>query len=478
MRISMVLLIILVIRLLSRGEVLAEAESQPNAVEAKTDVPWVTMNVRVVDPDGRPVDNATVRPCGFRTPAAVARKMDPRPVKTNAEGMATVQFPKSVFWTDWQPLLEVHLVTTHPNYCNQKFILKVPEVPDEIVHELKVRRGIRIRVGGFEAGQDQPLKHCHVLLENRDTDEPDFVELEDGWLQSAPLPEERRWFRLVQGSEDGSLRFSHHSAWDPNDGADQVVRLDVRPGVRLAGQLSENVVRPITHGRVVVWCAPPHRPGAQKPAEPTESSWWIDTTPIAADGTFEFRSLPNGYIAQCYAVANDAISSAPSHQAIEQCSRWLDVPFANQEWSDREPRSGQIVRLTSKSNELKLQMEPAATACVRIIDVQGKPLAGIGAHSCPVQTVIGLTLRNSAVFCYRRSTLEELLGTYEPSLRTNTPYSAVTDADGRATLHNLPPGVHRIFAVKGALTNGQGQECLFQGGKISDVIVTLRVVSP
>ena len=275
--------------------------------------------------------------------------------------------------------------------------MNVPTGDQQQPNTISLESGFKLKFAGVESDSDRPLSHCHLLLENANSSGPDFVEQPDGWLVSDPIKSKRRWFRIVHVPPDRPPQFSKPQAWLPDDPASREGLVVVKPGVRVLGKISDDVPRPITRGYVCCRCGSPvprDEDGNQQ--QGVRPIFWLDWAPIAKDGTFEFRSLPAGFLGQFYAFANDSISAQPSEEAYETCCNWFGVP--NRERNGRF-RYGQVLRMVDEKSELKIEMESAGQVRLKCTTLS---TARTDASLGPISSPLG---ENS---CTKLSTLEML----------------------------------------------------------------------
>jgi len=418
----------------------------PSALKAVNDIQWSKTTVRIVDPEGNPIQGAIIRPWALRAGNGHGwwnEESYGAPVRTTTadDGETIVIYPKSITWSPNQVkrVVQVSMIVKHPEFCGVNKDINVPS--DNHIPEIKLERGVRLRIAGVEPGSDEPLSDCHLLVENQDTDEPEFERESDGWLQSVPIREDRRWFRVVRAPLGEPPQFSNPNAWNPDDPESRVARVVVRPGVRVLGKISDNVARPIVRGYIVVNCGSRIHPDEGGVQNSARSIYWADYAAIAEDGSFEFPSLPSGFLAQFFAFANEAISAQPSDEAFDTCCNW----FCEQNRKRHAAfRYGQVLRLAGGAKtEMTIEMEPAGQVRVKCVDRTGRPLAGISVSSWPNQYTVGA---GSTVFCSRFSSLDHIHGIkWTRSMRDN-PYSAETDLDGAAIIRNLPDGPQSLSA--------------------------------
>jgi hypothetical protein len=276
---------------------------------------------------------------------------------------------------------------------------------------------------------------------------------------------------VIRAPVGAPAEFSKPQAWDPDDPASQEARVEVRPGVRVTGKISDDVPRPIDRGQIVVWCGSPVRQDAGNNQRHARSIWWIDTVPVNKDGTFEFPSLPSGYLAQFYAIANDSISSQPTDQAYETCCNW----FAEQNRQRHATfRYGQILRLAGTTTQITIEMEPAGQVRVKCVDPNGRPLPRISVSSWPNQYMVG---GGSTIFCTRQSSLEHLRNKSQVYWSHESFFTVESDADGVALMRNLPEGQQSLVAGNAIWRTGQEHRVKSDPKNVTEFKITMRRVA-
>lgn len=194
-------------------------------------------------------------------------------------------------------------------------------------------------------------------------------------------------------------------------------RLELRPAMRLDGQLDDVVPRPVRNGHVQVHVSHPVAP------EPKAGSLeWDDWTRIAEDGTFHFDALPPGPV-QVIAVCDGFTWAIPGADKREGYGVSAMV-------QDFQPE-GDTVRVP-------LRMQPAATYEVHTVDAAGAPVAGakisfvtfVRWHTCCGQAVDPPKSSSKLIASLVKGERwqREWLGYYD----------AVTDGTGVAVVRNLP----------------------------------------
>jgi hypothetical protein len=432
-------------------------EPPVSALSPANDREWLVMTARILDSDGNPVAGASVRPTAFNLengwylqwPDQGSPFGERRRTVSDADGNVEVRFPQSVKVQKLLRVVDGSAVIVHPDFCSKGFTFRRQLDKPQQVCDVKLERGVRLRIAGVAPGNSEPLSHCHVLLEGGDTAEPEFVAEPDGWLQSMTVTDERRWFRVVRAVPGKPPEFSKSSAWPSDDPRSRTAQVEIHPGVRVTGKLSDNVARPILRGHVLACCGSHVHHNDEGVVQVRQPFFWYETVPITEEGTFEFASLPAGYLGQFYAFANDSISAQPSLAAFETCRHWFGVQDLMQEPAYRY---GQILRLAGTRSAITLEMETACEVQFKCTSSAGKPLAGIEIQACPNQWTCGLS---TTVFCTYSSSLDQLLGVPADESPARRPFNVKTNEDGEAVIRNLPRGLH-YYAAGSGWTTGDG----------------------
>ena len=428
---------ILVAALMTSTAVRAQVNDEAvSALRAVNDFEWSQMSFRVVDQDGRPITGAIVRPWALRwggwwSPEAYG---SPPRVTTDVKGIATIDFPKNSRLRGRRPIDEISFFISHEDFCTENADVRLFPEGAPNLPSVKLQRGVKLRIAGVAPGSDQPLSHCHVILEGSDGDEPEFTARPDGWLDSIPIQKDRRWFRVVRLVPGELPQFSLPRTWTMEKNEPIEMKVEVYPGVKVLGRISDLVPRPINRGRVVVWCGSPKQQLTAIDQNRSSPIWWRETVSIRNDGTFEFPSLPAGYLAQFFAIADDYVSSQPTDDAYEKCVNWFNETERGRHLSFRY---GQVLRLVGKQQNLVLDMEQAGRVQVKCVDQQGHPLNGIKVASWPNQYIVGA---GATIFCEFRSSVNQLRGWDWFRSRDSNPYQVLTNANGEATLLSMPKG--------------------------------------
>lgn len=439
----------------------------PSALKATNDIEWSQRTVRILDPDGNPLEGAVVKLWAMRAGSGHGYWSEEsfgsgRQKDTAINGETVVNYPKTV--NSKLTVTEISLAITHPQFCAKAVHLPVEgDIP-----KVTLEQGTKIRIAGVEPGSMVPLPDCHLMIENGETAESEFVREADGWLVSKPLKGNRRWYRVVRLSPNEPPQFGQPRAWSPNDPDSLTAFVPIQPGVKVVGRISENVARPIVRGQVVVWCGSPIRKEEGVDNDRASPIWWTDVAKIQEDGTFEFPSLPSGFLAQFYAYANDSISMQPSDEAYEKCCEWFTQQSQQRHLAFRY---GQVVRLAGRTTKVAIEMEPGHQVTIRCVDSNGKPLAGIDVYTNPNQFIVGA---GSNIFCTGFSTVDILRGKRDVFRRRSSIYHEKTNDDGLAVLRNMPEGNFSLGATSRSWQTDDNLQLKCKADQVNQQTITMR----
>jgi hypothetical protein len=446
-----------------------EFEEPVSALNAANDIEWAEMTVRILDPEGNPVSGASVLPWALRAGRGHGLWLEsmygaPCRTTTDLDGETVVVFPHSVNRGEPTPVVQVSVKVSHSDFCEKVAHIDVPG------GEVTMERGHQLRIAGVAVGSGQPLSDCHLMIENSESAEPEFTRQPNGWLQSLPIREERQTYIVVHLAPGKQPEFSAPATWSLDDPATLEAKVEVHPGVRLKGKLSDNVKRPIVRGHVLVWCGSQVNAAGLDPNKRARPIWWIESVPIAKDGSFEFAALPPQMIGQFYAFANNFISAQPLEEDFEFCCDWF---AENNRQMNNIFRYGQVHLLEGTELEVTIGMEPAGEVRVKCLDEDGRPVAGVEVMSWPNQYMVG---GGSTIFCGfdRASSTVERLRKPGPRNWFSNLYREKTNAEGEATLRNLPPGHQPIAAHGSVWQSDQNEDVEIEADTTTEIELTLH----
>lgn len=424
------LVIVVIVTCLAPGTLWAWQETPPTREQAPE---LLTLQVRVVDPDGHPIENATVFQTGLRTKVEPGshwgwdeKRLGPPPkVQTNLDGVADLPYPKYVMEE-----IEVGTVTVsveHPDFVTFREDRSVADKPAEV----QLNLGFRIAATAVDAMTGQPIKQDLYGLVSGDTRLREWKLADNGMLVSPVFQPNKIWFCLIRSVPGEPNWYSDRIEIDPTDRSRVLLRdVKLAPGTWVQGSLDEAIPRPIRNGMVSAHIS---KPGSGENQFRWDAEWnWLDKTPIAADGTFVFESLPTGEVLQMIPICDDWVPAPPSKEEV--------LPFFPDE-ADQLAISmsrPQLIRLDGPQVEPVLKMLPATSVKVMVLDPNDQPLAGAEVASWPNQLWFG---GGSQILGSAYSFSEKLHRSrqnQEWSFEREHRYRAKTDEQGIAIIHTLP----------------------------------------
>jgi len=395
----------------------------------------------IVDASGQPVSGATVKPYALRPKNGGGdyfwtdnMSVKPAPVTTDSRGIARVGFPK--FILERLETGQISVTIDHPDFCNESFSRDVAFAPaanaalwKRLAHPFLVfvqraparpqpitlQRGAVLRVSGYLDSEDKLLTNIHAQATSIWLPETNFwVASTDGWLTTRRVRAGTNAVRLVYFPEPGHACFSETTLFQSAAGQTNQFRLPLKPGFRSAGRLGDSVPRPVLNGRAQLEVFTSLYSG-----EP--SLTWQSSRPISADGTFVFEALPSGEV-EIIAICDGFVSANGPGQGSG---------------GQRQP---QVFSLRA-DQQFVVEMEPAGTCEITVLDDLGKPLPEATVSFWPNVLWGG---RGSTIFAADSFNWEDVLSSgLRPDwnkLRSTSQhrFQAKTDARGIATVRDLP----------------------------------------
>ncbi|MCO6047613.1 carboxypeptidase regulatory-like domain-containing protein [Aeoliella sp. ICT_H6.2] len=390
----------------------AETESAINV--SATDIPTETLEIRVVDEDGEPVEGATLTPAGLRAPndgsyygwGQGMPGMPPvKEYRTDADGRVSFAYPKYIIERKPTAVLIVH--AAHADFVDGDTELPV-ELPNPTV---VLKAGGRVEFEVKLSDGTVPKERLYCVSERWGVDNSELIAA--GVLQTPVLPVEKQTLRVVYLPDDGPAQFSTLVTVAPKAGETMRESVVLHPGTRLVGELDESVSRPVVDGHVIAH------------VEGSLGNSWEDWAKIAEDGTFVFESLPRdeGEVVQLVGVCDGFVSTPPGG------------------WNDETKKSApQLVALDEGEVRHILAMAPTAKYLLHLTDETGNPIEGVEATLAPnvqwrsgASSIVGYPKFSTRDMLVERKTARDL---WNPD---DYPYRAISDATGTATWLNVPP---------------------------------------
>ena len=398
--------------------------------------PMLTQQVLVVDPDGKPVEDATVTPRGMRTKIERGSWWGwnkdyhgPQPeIKTGADGIAEVPYPQYVHEKLECGTLNYNV--THDDFVPFDSDRGVADDPAKI----KLERGYRIAATAVHAETGEKIKTDLYAVASGYT--PRQWKLHaNGMLVSPVFAKKQSTLRILQVVDGVPKLYSESIEVEPDDKS-RVLLKDVKlsSGVRVEGKLDDSVERPIKNGIVAATIK-----RKSKKSDDWASTWgWNSKATINEDGTFVFESLPPGEVLQMISICDGWVAAPPNQGEV--------LRFFPKETRARGMVTPQLIELKGEKVEPVIEMEKTTSVEVTVFDPSGEPLEGATVVMWPNQYWFD---GGSQIVGDAYSTVEFLYKTRTEKFeyeRTNR-FKSKTDKNGVAVIPNLPADRTESLAV-------------------------------
>ncbi len=462
--------------------------SLPLATASDSTISRLPFRVRVVDNENSPVAGVTVRTRGLwmkvgrgaRFEWTPERHGPPSTALTDSYGVASLVYPK---WTaDRLATGLVECSFDHPAFVQLRAAVRV----DYDAAQIRLQPGVRLAVTATRGESDNRIKqHLYGLLCGHRY-ETEWKLFSNGTLVSRTVAPKRDRLRVVHLPTDGLPLWSDLLNPDRADIGTRVMLRDVplTPGMRLTGQLSGRVPRPISNGYVAI-VATQHT-GMR---DSQRSMQWRDWKPIDASGSFEFPSLPREGFVQLFAFCDGWNSASPSPEDLEKVGlAEFRADLQRPQWYP------QVFRLHKGERSCEIPMNMTAECRVRLVAADGTAVSNATVTADPQQTWIsGETEPAGSGFSMARlmrlPVVQQALVQNDPGhaqwadaavrISSQQKYQQKTDDDGRAVIVDLPiarsggPGTHLFSAVREGVRMVEPVACAVVSGQSTEL--TLRV---
>lgn len=388
----------------------------------------------LVDEEKNPIAGAIVTAAGLRIeespssgcswPTNVAPKNE---FVTDQDGVVEVQYPvKFGAPGSWMTTTRLIFRVRHALFAGAE--VEVDAALGKAEHRLT--QGCRAVFRGVDSS-GAAIRDFAVHLTAGRSGDP-IWKRKPGEISSGGLPEGKLQAMLVSPSADGLHRFSDLLTFTCQPGKETALNdVELRPGMQIRGELSQNVTRPIKNGTVYVWRLP--KP-AGEPYSNEPSLGWGEGASIAEDGTFEFPSLPRGGKIQLIALCDGWVVEGLEHGLVVGTEMTIDEPQL----------------LANHMEGVIVPMKPTASAEIEVLDPDGKPLAGATVSCWPNQSMklCGATVLGNC-YPYIRVMESQIAGAPVPKadLPANPRYNQKTDEKGKVILRDIPVGAPQRLYV-------------------------------
>ena len=361
--------ILLILAYLGYGQQLAKSQEPVADAPKAAELP-----ISIVDPNGKPIPGVKVIPwalgCGqghgpwgpFEGKPDESG-MEPKTVTTDEKGLATVIYPYFRNALEQTRTLVVSIQLDHPNYSyNDAEHIEVPLTSDG-PHKITMTASASIEITPSIDGQPAALDDLYALWSNPRSWKPDGApeKLASGKLRISGFLPGSNSVLVMRMVNDTITHFSNFQYFELDEGSVSELALALKPAVRVAGKLSEDVPRPVRDGRVVA---------RSLPSDPKNSSTrWVDWAPVAEDGSFVFEAWPDGERIQLIALCDGFI--ATSGKAPDK-----DLEFPNDGY--HRPHAFEVGK-----SEIIIPMMPLVPVTITVTKDNDAPVAGLDVATSP-----------------------------------------------------------------------------------------------
>ena len=372
---------------LSFGSSALTAQDGESATETPKKKPGVEMlecRVKVVDPDGHPVEDAVVYYINLRSndePGTYLWSDEiwgkaPK-IKTDADGIATMPYPKML--ADGVTTGKLTYCVDHPDFVsyNADFSRANHSVDDD-PSMIVLERGFRIAITAVDDAGKKITQRLHAVVSFENGGIWEIKK--NGTLVSNVMKKQDGILRVACFQKDKPTLFSEEIEIKPGDKSRLLLQdIKLSLGCRVQGRIDESVTRPIKNGYVIA--------SIYKLPDPENwaSLWlWRDEAKITEEGTFVFESLPANEVVQMIPVCDGWVPGKPKVKDVLELLPTA-VPHRVKSQIQSSGASPQLVKTGRIKTEANLSMVQAETVTLKVVDQNGNPLQGIKMTSFPQQ---------------------------------------------------------------------------------------------
>jgi hypothetical protein len=362
--------------------------------------------LKIVDAKGKGVSGAVIKPDGLRVKNDGSHfrwgdDKEPKPleVTTDRNGYGRVPYPR--YTVERLETSEISFGVEHPDFCQARPFAVVDPAPPRnarlkerakywwsriVARQVTARpppvilkRGAVVKVSLLLDGNDAQITNVQPQLNSMLGPGKNFwTRVGDNQFISKRVEPGTNLLRMIGLAAGGGVHFSEGVVFNAVSEQTIEFRLTLAPGVSVAGRLDDSVPRPVTNGRAQIQVYAPNRSASPEPLD------WRAWSPIAADGTFTFESLPRGDL-----------------DVIAICDGYVSKNDPNNQRAG-SARTTQPFSLMNAKTEMVVLMEPAATCEITVLNDMGQPIEGAEIAFWPNvlwrdgSTIFGKYLINSA----------------------------------------------------------------------------------
>ncbi|MEM9409487.1 MAG: Ig-like domain-containing protein [Planctomycetota bacterium] len=399
-----------------------EESSQSRAATEKQEL--ITIQVKITDSEGNPVDSATVEPWALQSalghgtwPTKSAGGVKSKITTSNSDGVVEVEYPKFVHIDEQVKTTAITLSIDHPDYpylSHHSVSLPLDEAPTAVLPDGSAIL-VQLKMNEETIVNDNVRA---IWSSGRSWKKENGLSVvDDQWYRIPPLPEGTGEFMFVQFDKERVTHFSAMQEFKVGKNSSEIKsEVELLPAIRIQGKLSDNVPRPVINGHVKIQTI--------SKASKLNDLVWFDWAEIQSDGSFVFDAWPAKTPFQLIALCDGFVaSSGKPPKSIGQSGTGGNVLRA-QVFQDPE-------------DSISVEMTPMETCFIQVENAFGKKLENIEAGAFPNifwwnggSQIYGWPLARTSDYLLSKNTNGDL---------STMPFSSVSDENGAISL-DLPVG--------------------------------------
>jgi len=425
--------------LITAGSQLSQAS--PPVPTVPGSVNFKTVLATVQDAGGRPVSGVSIKPTGFRVKGMHGADAYSWPmnhsgpaeeVTTDQNGQAYLKYPVMGIPEEKELTGALILMVTHPEYVSrhiQDFAVDGTNQP------IRMTRGIPLEVSGYFGNDRRPVTEIVPNINERTIPVKlaDWQKHPGGSLTFSRLSPGGHLLMLMGRLPSGEVVYSDTLAFTAETNRAYQYALELKPGIRLEGQLDERVPRPVHNARVMISVRPEQYP-SRLVIEDFYALYekygghahWHSYRPIAEDGTFVFESLPPG----------EADITALGEGFASKTVGTLQNRFQGGLQENSGMAIPQTCPLVAPVTRVQIATEATARLELTTVTKKGAPIEGVWAG------LFVSAFRMIHQFGYYKVSSEEPFRMIPPL--PDLDFSGRTDKHGKLVLHDFPAEGHGL----------------------------------
>ena len=362
-------------------EKIGSAEAVNESLEGRGQIA-VSLDVRVIDPLGGPIGGVTVRPWALGGAQGHATwpngkydrtAMDPRSVRSDNDGRATVIYPKWVDPDEGVRTTTVSIKADHPGFAHSGSVhIPVPHRSDD-PFEVRLEAGYRVPITPMIDGEPVGVEAIHAMWSGPRSWQSDGGLVRDKPnLSLPPLAKGSHSVLLAKVKRGRITHFSRIVDFVVDGEFDKSVPIEMRAVRPIRGRLSNNVTRPVKNGRVSLRTL-------SKPNDDDDRVSYRTWCEIESDGSFEIAAWPTDEVIQAIALCDGFMAkSGGTPLGFDEVGPAMAKAFYFPQVFD--PQSDDSA---SDDRPIIIEMVRRSEFEVSAVDEEGEPVAGVEIAASP-----------------------------------------------------------------------------------------------